>query len=62
MPARGQHGSKAPASRKAAALYLDEGIEIELLCERFGIGRGAIWGAINRLRKERAEQQPGGAP
>ncbi len=58
MPSRGQHGSKVPASRKAATLYLDEYIPIELLCERFGIGRGAIWQAVMKLRRERGVAAP----
>lgn len=54
MPSRGQHGSKVHVSRKAAALYLDDGIEIALLCERFGIGKGSVRAAVHRLRKERS--------
>lgn len=54
MPARCQHGSKAEQTRKAAALYLDDGVATDALSERFGIGRGAILDAVTRLRKERA--------
>lgn len=62
MASRGQHGSKVPASRKAAQLYLDEGLGIPALRERFGISRGSILTAIYKLRRERGEQRPAGAP
>ena len=58
MPSRCQRGSKVPASRKAATLYLDEGIEIALLCERFTISKGAIWHAVYKLRRERGVAAP----
>ncbi len=58
MPARGQHGSKAPRSRKAAELYLDDGLTIAALCERFGLARGTIWTAVDRLRRERRSASP----
>jgi DNA-binding GntR family transcriptional regulator len=61
MPARGQHGRDGK-SRKAAELHLDEGVPVVALCERFGVGRTAVWQAVHRLRKERAVQQAGGAP
>lgn len=59
MPARGQHGSKVPASRKAAQLYLDEGLEIGALCDRFGIRRTSLYQAVHRLREERGDPLPG---
>lgn len=59
MPSRGQRGSKGPASAKAALLYLDDGIQIDALSDRFGVGKAAIRAAVHRLRKER---ETGGVP
>lgn len=49
-------GRKADKSGKAAVMYLDEGIDMASLRERFGIGRSVIWAAVCRLRKERELQ------
>lgn len=42
-------------ANRAAALYLDQSIEVRALIERFGVSRGSIWKAIDRLRRQRAE-------
>jgi transposase-like protein len=54
MPARCQRGSKVPSSRRAAELVLSGELTVAAACERFGIGRGSVWSAVDRLRKERA--------
>jgi transposase-like protein len=58
MAARCQHGSKVTASRQAAELYLAGELTVGAACERFGIARGSVWSAVDRLRKERGIQGP----
>lgn len=59
MPARIDTDWK---SRRAAELYLDEGVEISALVERLGIGRTLISAAIKRLRDERGIAGPRSRP
>lgn len=59
MPARGGRKIDDDITRKVAALFLDEGLSVGVLMERFGISRGSVRSAVYRVRKER---RIGGAP
>lgn len=49
----GDRDRKAAAARKAAALYLDDGLSYAALQARFGLARSTLWTAVDQLRRER---------